>query len=874
MLSNSYNNTTFCKKSQAENWFKKNWDKDKKDFLSGLDYIIIQDLKKSGLSLETVVSAGLTKFEGNSDDLKMLLGFCTIDKQSILQACSLLKIPYFRKGETTDYCRVRLYPALNDIKYLSPKFSVPIPYILPAVFSIKDKKNKEIWVTEGEKKALRLIQDGEYCIGLSGVWNFRAGKDTDDTPQNKELWDDIRDFVTNGRTFYIAYDADFIKNPDVRKALFSLSITLQNMGVIVKIATWDYSKGKGIDDYLVDGGDLVEIKQNALLLLSFIEKNKEYINDVLTSIKTIKLNDILKQQLQQTAKKCGILKKIFDSYLYRPELPKVTDMVTDDYTIPAPYRCIENMLCIVHNKVLKDGNIEETYEEICPFFYIINTIKATDSVELTLKFNDKTVVTDASGLGDTKKLSEQLNNSHVFITGRDAKDVADYIVNFLRVNKDIPQISYVSETGWNDDNSLFYAPTTYSPETVKYSDALQNEIAIKGSKDKQVELLREIFSNHTGAAITCLAGLSAPIFKLLGIDNIVFYSYGQSGVGKTLSDLIMMSLFGNPFLLKKMLNTTSNGAEIAISNYKDMPVLMDETATAAKKKEEINNIIINLIYSFSGGVGKTRAQRNLTLRKMFRFRGSLFLSSEFSLTSMLSSSSSEKANLGAYRRVIEIPADLIRPFAENVNFGDIITNITNNNGHILPVWIDYIKNNLSEIKERYSKFKTEYKIINLGGKQDVILLIVFVYDIFCKLFNIPYNQDIIKGIKDLLEYNRQVYFDEVSDPKTESERYLNAIREFALRSGGFINKNNNDKDYRPPLKPIGQVESDGDNMLYFYPIVTFKELCSSYNFERERVLSSITANIVRKDKYDTYPKSINNHLVKCYCFRFESEPPF
>ena len=851
------------------NYISQNWNKNEKDFLSGLDYAIIQDLKKSGLSLETIKTAELNRFNGDADDLKSLLGFSSIDKQSILQTCSLLRIPYFSKGEMIHYCRVKLYPELSCIKYLSPKYSAPIPYILPSVYSIKEKKNKEIWVTEGEKKALKLVQDGEYAIGLSGVWNFRAGKDSDESQQNKELWDDIRDFIIAGRTFYIAYDADLVKNSDVRKALFSLSITLQNLGTIVKIVTWDGTRGKGVDDYLSAGGDLTEIKQNALPLLNFIESNKEFIEDVLSSIKTIKLNDILRQQLQDVSKKAGILKKIFDSYLYRPEPPKVTDMVTDDYTIPAPYRSINDMLCIVHKKMTKMLEIEETYEEICPFFYIINTIKAIDSVELTLKFNDKTVVIDASGLGDTKKLSEQFNNSHVFITSRDAKDVADYIVNFLRVNQDMPQISYISETSWNNDNSIFYAPTVTISDTLKYSDDLTDKIAKKGNIDKQIELIQEIFGRHVGATIVCLAGLATPLLKILNIDNFVFYTRGLTGSGKTLSNLVMLSLFGNPSRLKNIMNTTITGTEIMLSKQKDMPVLLDELETSGQKAEQIHNFLINLIYNFQSGTGRTRAQRNLSLRETLKYRGVLFLTGERSIDSILTGNSSEKANLGIYRRTLELSADNIYLFDDTVNFGQIAENISKNYGHILPVWINYIKNNLSEIKERYSKFKTEYKIINLGGKQDFILLMIFVYDLFSQLFNIDLNKNITSGLKELLNYNAQIFKDEVSNPLAETEKYLNAIKEFALRSGGFVDRNNDDDNYRPPLKPMGQVESDGDNILYFYPVTTFKDFCNQYNFEKERVLNSINDYIVKKDKYFTYPKKIAGHLVKCYIFKFE-----
>jgi uncharacterized protein (DUF927 family) len=849
----TYNNTTY-KKNQAQNWLKKNWDKDEKYFLSQLDFMIVNDLKKSSLTIETVISARIDRFSGNADDLKSILGFANIDKQSIIQACSILQIPYYLKGKIMqNYCRVRLYPELSGVKYLSPLGSTPIPYILPQVYSIKDKKNKEIWITEGEKKALKLVQDGEYCIGLSGVWNFRAGKDSDDTTQNKELFDDIREFVFNGRTFYIAYDADFIQNPDVRKALFSLAITLLNLGAIVKIATWDGSKGKGIDDYLAGGGDIVEVKQNSSEILNFIEQYKEFADDALSVLKNINLNDILKTKLQATFKKVGILKKVFDSFLYKPEPPKSQDSMYGSYTIPAPYKNVDNMLCIVHSKIdMRKGEVVETYEAVCPFFIIKNTIKANDSVELTLEFADKTIIIDASGIGDSKKLAEQFNNAHVFITNRNAKTVADYIVNFMRLNPETPRIIYVSETGWNADNSIFYAPTVFINDTVKYSDDLSDKITKKGNKDKQIELIKEIFNKNTGVSIVCLAGLASALLKPIGLDNLVFYVRGLTGAGKTLSNLIMLSMFGNPSKLKNIMNTTITGTEIMLSKQKDIPILLDELETSGMKAEQTHNFIINLIYNFQSGTGRTRAQRNLSLRETVKYRGILFLTGERSINSILTANTSEKANLGIYRRTLELNADDISLFSDTVNFSSIAESINKNYGYILPDWVSYL--GASNIVEKYNNFKANFTIENIGGKQDIILLMLFCYFKFIKLFNIDYNKNIITAIQKLFEYNKKVYNDEVADPIIEKEKYLNSIKEFALKSGSFIDKTNTDDNYRSPQRIIGQIESDDDVTYYYYTISAFKEFCNNYNYEKERVINSLNDNIEKKGKYLYYPK--------------------
>ena len=84
---------------------------------------------------------------------------------------------------------------------------------------------------------LKLIQHGEPAMSFSGVWNFKAGKDSmfDD---EKDLWSELKKFIWKGRNIYLAFDADLWVNPQVRMALYELSLRLYNEGAIIKIVTW------------------------------------------------------------------------------------------------------------------------------------------------------------------------------------------------------------------------------------------------------------------------------------------------------------------------------------------------------------------------------------------------------------------------------------------------------------------------------------------------------------------------------------------------------------------------------------------------------------------------------------------------------------
>ncbi len=209
---------------------------------NGLAKLTLEDIQKSGLSAKTLEKAQVRLFRGDKDTLKGRLGFASINGQSILSTSKLIEFPYFDKGGDILLYRYKLIPSTVDkdgreIKYLHPKEKPAIPYILPEVWKIKDKANKPVWITEGEKKALALLQYGRSAIALSGVWNFKAGGKSD-LNNDKGLWQELHSFEWRGRTVYLAFDMDLWTNPSVRSALYELAVKLYERGALIKVVKW------------------------------------------------------------------------------------------------------------------------------------------------------------------------------------------------------------------------------------------------------------------------------------------------------------------------------------------------------------------------------------------------------------------------------------------------------------------------------------------------------------------------------------------------------------------------------------------------------------------------------------------------------------
>lgn len=108
---------------------------------------------------------------------------------------------------------------------------------------------------EGFKKALSLIARGFPAIAVRSAYNWHV------KGEPSQLFDAIEAFATPKRRVTIVFDRD--ANPktlkNVTKKATQFGWELQKRGAKVQIASWNGNLGKGIDDYVVGGGDLEEI---------------------------------------------------------------------------------------------------------------------------------------------------------------------------------------------------------------------------------------------------------------------------------------------------------------------------------------------------------------------------------------------------------------------------------------------------------------------------------------------------------------------------------------------------------------------------------------------------------------------------------------
>jgi len=126
------------------------------------------------------------------------------------------------------------------------------------------KYNLPITITEGAKKTLSSLSQGEVTIGLSGVNGGYLAKDQDRNPlPQRVLHPELKVFATPGREFRFAFDHDRKASTvfNVRRDMVRTGELLELEGCNVSVVQW---KGdKGLDDLIVNQGPVAYTKAQA-----------------------------------------------------------------------------------------------------------------------------------------------------------------------------------------------------------------------------------------------------------------------------------------------------------------------------------------------------------------------------------------------------------------------------------------------------------------------------------------------------------------------------------------------------------------------------------------------------------------------------------
>ena len=286
------------------------------------DSWIAADLKKSAISEDVARAAGLTGKPFPGSCMKDLLGFSRYGDHDVCRVTEAYLIPYlkvadepgparpYRENESAPevvFGRLKLREALADAKYLAPKKAhVKHPchlYITPPEFEKLTSPKRPLLLIEGEKKVLAVAsalavagQADDYClVGVAGIRQWQTA------PEWKEF--NIR---LRGRDLILVFDADGAINADVRREELKLLAWGLDQGANVSSLFWPLIQGKGVDDFLVNGGKLQNLLEPGSdgrleVLAKFAGKtegqNQRQVTEIVDGLKKIKMSRMTAQVL-------------------------------------------------------------------------------------------------------------------------------------------------------------------------------------------------------------------------------------------------------------------------------------------------------------------------------------------------------------------------------------------------------------------------------------------------------------------------------------------------------------------------------------------------------------------------------------------------
>jgi putative DNA primase/helicase len=225
----------------------------------------LEDLRRSGLSDETILKMNCRS--ASAAEIHQRTG--------VRVASDGYSIPYLgRKDQTGEpYIRWRLRNPPIKMRYTSGAGDDPQVYVPPGFPQLP--QSQLLVITEGEKKAMKAVQEGIPCLGIQGVWSWpdpvaRAAEKqaeesvTEETPPLEEILNIAKQY----QQVLVLGDSDLIyqSKTQARQGFKLLTASLIKRGIRAALAFCPLSesrsddqesgelsiKKQGFDDWLMD----------------------------------------------------------------------------------------------------------------------------------------------------------------------------------------------------------------------------------------------------------------------------------------------------------------------------------------------------------------------------------------------------------------------------------------------------------------------------------------------------------------------------------------------------------------------------------------------------------------------------------------------
>ena len=249
------------------------------------------------------------------------------------------------------------------------------------------------------------------------------------------------------------------------------------------------------------------------------------------------------------------------------------------------------------------------------------------------------------------------------VTSSNATHLVDFLDAFNAQNEKICNMTYtVPRCGWYRFNNtdFFIDPRrecimTDDDKKVNVRVDSQSQFANSLKQRGSIKVWKrayELAKKSPVARIILAASIASILLKILGERNFLLYIHAPTRAGKTTALYLGASAIGNDKMIRSF-DATKNGLAGAAADVNDYAFLVDEKQVADNRLKEAFD---NLVYALANGLGRTKLNKDSTLRKLADWRTIVIMTGETQLLA-------DNVTGGANTRLLSIaaPKEILSP---------------------------------------------------------------------------------------------------------------------------------------------------------------------------------------------------------------------
>ena len=338
----------------------------------------------------------------------------------------------------------------------------------------------------------------------------------------------------------------------------------------------------------------------------------------------------------------------------------------------------ESMITICRRPVIITGKTFSVEEKI---YKVTLAYMTQDGKWKELQPTEKAIVFNHRKLVD-------LANSDLPVTSQNAAGLVEYFDAFAAANEiNFPLEYSVPRCGWYTLNGkdCFVDPRrlcSLTNEEKKISVIVDSLSQFAKSLHKVGKLdnwkkIYKLTKKFPVARIMIAAAIAPILLKILGERNFLLYICAPTRAGKTTALYLAASAVGSDKMIRSF-DATKNGLAGAAADVNDFAFLVDEKQVAdSKLKEQFDT----LVYALANGLGRTKLNKDSTLRKLQDWRTIAVMTGETLLLpdNVTGGANTRLLSLNVAKEIL--PADTCRIIHDTIK---------DNHGLVFPLVIEKI----------------------------------------------------------------------------------------------------------------------------------------------------------------------------------------